>query len=141
MGEEFHAIIKLVSGEEIVALVAVDDNNDDPVLILQNPIIMKFNHHGPHSYIKVKPWMELTEDEIFIIKLDKIITMTETTDEKLIGVYNKFIKDMKEEKDMKFTYNTNGKVNLDSSMGYVTSVTDARKKLEELFNLNKNKES
>ena len=37
MEEEFYAIIKLVSGEEIMALVSVDDNDNDPILICQNP--------------------------------------------------------------------------------------------------------
>ena len=88
MGEEFYAIIKLVSGEEIVSLVSVDDTGDEPVLIMQNPLVMMFHNNGPHSFIKVKPWMEIPNDDIFIIKLDKIITMTETNDDKIIEIYN-----------------------------------------------------
>ena len=45
MGEEFYSIIKLVSGEEVFSLVSVDENDGDPLLILQNPIIMKLIHH------------------------------------------------------------------------------------------------
>ena len=54
MGEEFYAIIKLVSGEEILSLVFVDENDGDPVLVLQNPVTMKSynNQHG--IYLKVK---------------------------------------------------------------------------------------
>jgi hypothetical protein len=80
MGDEFYAIIKLVSGEEILSLVFVDENDGDPVLVLQNPVTMKSynNQHG--MYLKVKPWMELSDDDFFIVKLDRIITMTETTD-------------------------------------------------------------
>ena len=91
MGEEFYAIIKLVSGEEVVSLVSVDDTGDEPVLIMQNPLIMKFHNNGPHSFIKVRPWMEIPNDDIFIIKLDKIITMTETNDDKIIEIYNRYI--------------------------------------------------
>jgi hypothetical protein len=78
MGEEFYAIIKLVSGEEILSLIMVDENDGDPVIVLQNPVTMKafYNHQGMH--IKVKPWMEMSSDDFFMIKLDKIITMTET---------------------------------------------------------------
>ena len=40
MEEEFHAIIKLVSGEEIFSLVMVENPDDeDPLLVLQNPLI------------------------------------------------------------------------------------------------------
>jgi len=134
MGDEFYAIIKLVSGEEIVSLVSVDDNNDDPLLILQRPIIMNMHFQGVNSYIKVKPWMEVSQEDIFIIKLDKIITITETIDKKIIDIYNDFIDedyDIEPEKIIK----TNGEVKLDSKMGYVTSIKDARKNLEELFKL------
>ena len=91
MGEEFYSIIKLVSGEEIFSLVTVDETDGDPIIMLQNPLIMQMfqNSHGAH--IKVKPWIELSEDDIFLITSDKIITMTESKDKKLIEIYNNFI--------------------------------------------------
>ena len=68
MGEEFYAIIKLISGEEILSLICIDDNEGDPVIILQNPITMKIinNHRG--MQIKVKPWIEMSTDDIFMYK-------------------------------------------------------------------------
>ena len=50
MGEEFHAVIKLVTGEEIFALVSVDENDGDPILLLMNPVVMKVmrNHVGQY---------------------------------------------------------------------------------------------
>ena len=61
MEEEFHAIIKLVSGEEIFSLVMVENPDDeDPLLILQNPLIMYMHNSGRSQYIKVKPWLDLT---------------------------------------------------------------------------------
>ena len=83
MGEEFYAIIKLVSGEEIMSVVMPDENNEETILILQNPVVMKMYQNGIGHYIKVKPWMELNDEDMHIIKLDKIITMSETTNEKL----------------------------------------------------------
>ena len=41
MGDEFHAVLKLVTGEEIFALVSVDENDGDPIIMLSNPVIMK----------------------------------------------------------------------------------------------------
>ena len=129
MGDEFYAIIKLVSGEEILSLVFVDENDGDPVLVLQNPVTMKSynNQHG--IYLKVKPWMELSDDDFFIVKLDKIITMTETTDKRLLDIYNNYIED----DDSIDVYNPSGQVKPSSKMGYISSVEDARKSLERIF--------
>ena len=41
MGEEFYSVLKLVTGEEIFALISVDDNDGDPIILLQNPVIIK----------------------------------------------------------------------------------------------------
>ena len=135
MDDEFYAIIKLVSGEEIMALVSVDNDHDNPILILQNPIIMKMNNHGHHSFIKVTPWVELTDEDIFIIGLDKVITMTETNNDRIIEIYNNFNSGDDVEEQNISTFQTSGPVRPDSKMGYVTSVADARKKLEELLKL------
>jgi len=129
MGEEFYGIIKLISGEEIFALVFVDENDGDPVITMQNPITIKVfqNHQG--SFIKVKPWIELSSEDFFIIKLDKIITITESKDEKLITMYNSYIND----EDTIDIHSPYGYVKPSSKMGYIASVEDARKKLEDIF--------
>ena len=44
-------------------------------------------------HIKVKPWMEMTEDDFYFITLDKIITCTETSNDKLINIYNRFLEE------------------------------------------------
>ena len=129
MGEEFYAIIKLVSGEEIFSLVMVDENDGDPVIVLQNPITMKAIHNQNGMHLKIKPWIEMSDDDFFMIKLDKIITMTESTDKRLINIYNDYI----EEDDSIDVYNPSGKVKPSSKMGYISSVEDARKKLERIF--------
>jgi len=129
MGEEFYAIIKLVSGEEIMSLVMTDDNDGDPIVILQDPIIMKMVTSSQGSYVKVKSWMDMSDDDFFIVKLDKIITMTETKDEKMIGLYNNYIEDDSTVE----SYEPGGHVRPSSKMGYLSSVEDARKKLERIF--------
>jgi len=132
MGEEFYAILKLVSGEEIFSLILVDDEHDaDTVIVLQNPVIMWTVANPNGTFIKVKPWMELPNEDIFIIRLDKVITMTESNDKKLINVYNHYIN----EDDP--VYKENGLMKPNSQMGYISSVEDARRKLEKTFKLNK----
>jgi hypothetical protein len=129
MEEEFYSILKLVSGEEIFSLISVDENDGDPIIILQKPVIMKtVTNSNDISYIKIKPWMEISDDDIFFIKLDKVITMTESKDTKLIQLYEYYLND-----DSVEVYKPGGQVSLDSEMGYIDTVKDARKKLEDLF--------
>jgi hypothetical protein len=130
MEEDFYCILKLVSGEEILSLVMMDDNDGDPVIVLQNPVVMKAfqNEYGVH--LKVKPWMELSSDDFFIIKPDKVITMTETNDERLLEIYTTYILD--NEEDLVST--SSNKIKPSSKMGYISSVDDARKSLEKIFN-------
>ena len=134
MEEEFYSIIKLTSGEEILSLVSVDENDGDPLLLLQNPIVIKIieTPHGVH--IKVKSWIEMSTDDIFIIKQDKVITMTETKDERLIDIYTSYIND-DDTFEMSKPSDKPGKTKPSKRMGYVSSVEDARKTLEDIFKL------
>ena len=129
MGEEFYCVLKLVSGEEILSLICVDENDGDPIIVLQNPVVVKVYSGPTGSQVKIKPWMELPNDDFFMIKLDKIITMTETTDKKLIHLYHHYLSD----DDSVELYKSSGEVKVSNEMGYVSSVEDARKKLEELY--------
>ena len=139
MGDEFYAIIKLVSGEEIFSMVCTDTNEEDTILLLHHPVIMKMIQSSKGSFIKVTPWMEMTDDDMFAVKLDKIITMTETNDKKLIQVYKHYIDDIDSEKDSMTLdmYKSGGKVNISNKMGYISSVEEARNSLEKIFNINK----
>ena len=131
MDEEFYAIIKLVSGEEILSLVLVDDSTDDTLLVLQSPIIIKMV--GPAS-IRVKPWMDLTEDDIHFVRLDKVITMTETTNEKLIQLYNNYVNDDDTNASSSIdVYKPAGEVKVSEQKGYISSVDSARDMLEKIF--------
>ena len=94
MEEEFYAILKLVSGEEIFSKVHPCDEDDRILLILDSPIVMELiniKQLGITS-IKVSPWIKFSEDEMFIMDLDKVITITETTDKDLINIHKKYIK-------------------------------------------------
>ena len=134
MGEEFYSSIKLTTGEEIFSLVCIDENDGDPVLVLQNPVVMKIISTGGSYGIKIKPWMSIPGDDFFIIKLDKIITMTEITDENVIEFYNRYLED--DDDDMSLSQNSSsspGKAEVTKNMGYVSSVEDARKLLEKIY--------
>ena len=131
MGEEFYAVIKLVSGEEILSLVMVDDSGDEPIMVLQNPVIMKTFHNHQGVHIKVKPWMEMTEDDFYFITLDKIITCTETSNDKLINIYNRFLEE--DDRGDIDVYTKSGEVKPDERMGYISTVMEARRRLESIY--------
>ena len=136
MSEEFYSVIKLISGEEIFALVSIDENYDEPVIILQNPIMMSIINSPKGSYIKVKRWVELSSEDIFIMKFDRILTMSESKDAKLIAIYDNYIDSEGDSENIIDMHTSNGKVKITDQMGYISSVEDARKKFEELFKLN-----
>jgi len=135
MGDEFYSALKLVTGEEIFALVCIDENDGDPILILQNPVIMKVNSNHIGTYVKVRPWMEIPNDDFYFLKLDKVITMTEIKDASTIELYERYLND--DDTDIEI----NGKVKISNKMGYISTVEDARKMLENLYKLKDNKES
>ena len=138
MGDEFYSILKLVSGEEIFALVCVDESDDEPILILHNPIKMKPLHPQSNqlSYIKVTPWMDMTDEDMYVLKMNKVITMVECRDQKLIKIYKQYVEE-KDEDDMKVinTRSEKGKIKWpgDPKLGYISSVEKKRELLEKLF--------
>ena len=138
MQPEFHATIKLITGEEIFALISVDNEEDEPIIIMQNPVTMKILSTGRGSMMKIRPWLEVPGDDVFIIKYDRIITMSEVKDKMIISMYQTYC----EEGDFDFGEFSSSPTPLKDDkrsqevtkkMGYISSVEDARKKLEDLF--------
>ena len=132
MQEEFHGVIKLITGEEIFGLVSIDENDGDPVIMLQSPVIMKVFNNPTGQYVKIKPWLEIPEEDIFLIKYDKIITMTEIKNQQMIQFYDRYLS------DDDFDFEIDGRVNLSNHMGLLSTVEDARKNLEEIFKIPSN---
>jgi|TARA_B100001113_G_C20658720_1_gene426857 hypothetical protein len=132
MQEEFHGVVKLITGEEIFGLVSIDENDGDPVIMLQSPVIMKVFNNPTGQYVKIKPWLEIPEEDIFLIKYDKIITMTEIKNQQMIQFYDRYLS------DDDFDFEIDGRVNLSNHMGLLSTVEDARKKLEEIFKIPSN---
>tara|TARA_B100001173_G_scaffold242023_1_gene211925 strand:+ start:108 stop:509 length:402 start_codon:yes stop_codon:yes gene_type:complete len=131
MGEEFYGVIKLITGEEIFATISIDENDGDPIIMVQDPVIMKVLQNPTGHYVKVRPWLELPEDNIFLLKYEKIITMTEVTDTQMINFYERYL--FSDDVDIEL----DGRVQLNTNLGFISTVEDARKTLEELYKLNK----
>ena len=136
MGEEFYGVIKLITGEEIFAMITVEENDHgNPVILVQTPVTMKVLSNGHGQYVKIKPWLELADEDMFIINYDRIITMTEVKNNEMVTFYKRYL----EEDDLDFEID--GKVKLQEGMGFISTVEDARKKLENIFKNTNNKET
>ncbi len=131
MGSDFHATIKLITGEEIFALVSVDNTEEQPVIIMQNPVIMKVLSTGRGQMMKIRPWLEVPGDDVYIIKYDRIITMSEINDKQTIHFYERYLNES-EDNDLEF----DGRVKLNTKLGFVATVDDARISLERIYNDN-----
>ena len=132
MEEEFYCILKLVSGEELFSLISVDDSVEDPIIILQNPIVMDYQDEGSYASIKVEPWIKSSKEDIYFIKLSKVITMTESTDDDLIKLYERYNLMMNSDESLETSQKITDK------MGYLGNVSDFKKNLELLFKLDTN---
>ena len=69
-------------------------------------------------YVKIKPWMELADDDMFVFRTDKINTMTEIKD-KIIKIYQRYVEEENEEDDITRLLPSGGEVvdeKMDTSM-------------------------
>ena len=127
--DDFYATIKLKSGEEIFAKVGYSEEVDRTFLLLESPItIEKVKNRGSGSVYayKVEPWLKTSKDDIFIVNLDDVLTLNESNDIETISMHEAF------SKQQDFTYNPEKKLN--RRMGYISTIKEAKKSLENLYN-------
>lgn len=124
--DDFYATVKLKTGEEIFCKVAATEEEDRTMLIVSNPIIVSEikGRNGIVGY-KIEPWLKTTREDMFIINLEDVLTMSESSDIEMIMMYQSYIRQSnKEEKNQ-------SKIN--RKMGYIANVNDAKEILEKLF--------
>lgn len=129
MNEEFYAVIKLVSGEEIFSKVCAFEENEDILLVLDHPVFVQttFVPKLGVPVAKVNPWINLTEETTFIINRDKVMTMTEVKDSVMIKMHKRYIREQNK---------SSNQTKLSPNMGYVSSIAEARVSLEKLYKSN-----
>ena len=131
--DDFYATIKLNSGEEIFAKVAASEEEDRTMLIVHTPVTVSEikNKTGLLGY-KVEPWLKTTRDDMFIINMDRVITLTESSDMEMIVMYQHYLRDAQRE------YHNQHRLN--RRMGYISNVKDAKENLEKMFKLDNPKD-
>mgnify|MGYP001290815016 FL=1 len=132
--EDFYATIKFKNGEEIFAKVAASEEEDRTMLIVSNPIIVKEIKSKADTVVgyKVEPWLKTTSEDMFMVKLTDVLTMSESSDIEIIMMYQDYVRNGDKQ-------DTNGSSKLNRKMGYLSNVNDAKEILEKIYK-NSNKD-
>ena len=126
--DDFYATIKLKSGEEVFARVAASEEEDRTMLILHTPVMFsEIKNKGGLVGYKVEPWLKTTRDDMFLIDMNNVITLSESNDMEMIVMYQHFLRDA--QREMHHQHKLNRR------MGYISNVKDAKENLEKIFKL------
>ena len=124
--EDFYCTLKLKSGEEVFAKVAASEEEEKTFLIVSNPIVIsEYKSRGGESGYRIEPWLKTTTEDMFIIKLDDVLTLSESYDIEMISMYQSYLRQSYKRK--------NNESNINRQMGYLSSVNDAKDILEKLY--------
>ena len=134
MEDDFYGTIKFKNGEEVFAKIAASEETDRTMLVIHHPITVAEvkSRAGTVGY-KVEPWLKTTREDMFIINMDNVLTMSESSDIHMIRMYQRFVQDT--DRDSK------NQPKISRKMGYIATVNDAKDILEKLYKTSPNKES
>lgn len=124
--DDFYATVKLKTGEEIFARVVPSEEEEQMFLLVSSPVIVSEvkTRVGVVGY-KLEPWLKTTTEDIFVLNLNDVLTMTESSDMEIITMYQTFIRQSYKMR--------NKEAKIDRRMGYIANVNDAKEILEKLY--------
>ena len=126
--DDFYATLKLKSGEEILCKIAPTEEENDIMLLVSNPIIVHEvkGRVGVIGY-KIEPWLKTTTEDMFLINMNDILTMSESSDIEMITMHQNFVKHNDRNSDGSSKYKLNRK------MGYLSTIDEAKNALEKIY--------
>ena len=126
MEDDFYATLKFKNGEEIFAKVAASEEDNRTMLVVHNPVLVSEikGRNGIMGY-KVAPWLKTTREDMFIINMDNILTLSESSDVEMIMMHQNFVRDSEDD--------AKNRSKLSRRMGYLGTVNDTKEILEKLF--------
>ena len=130
MSDKFLAVVKLKTGEEVIAKIEPSPELD--VIVLDCPAMVSnsgFTRKPGVSVIKIEPWIKTGQETTYIVKMSNVITTCEVNDKDVIKAYNRFV-NVYYENEFPIK-KSNSKMT--KEMGYISNVKDARKSLENIF--------
>ena len=124
--DDFFATLKLKSGEEIFARVAATEEEDRTLLLVSNPVVVNEikRRMGVVGY-KVEPWLKTTTEDMFILNISDVLTMSESSDIEMIMMYQDYVRSSNSDED--------NNTQLNRRMGRIGNVRDAKEILEKIF--------
>ena len=123
--DDFYATIKLNSGEEIFAKVAASDEGDRTLLLVSNPVVIEEVKMRNHiAGYKFEPWIKTSSEDMYVLNLNDVLTMSESEDMEMICYYQDFVKKV----------NKKNRIKMNRKMGYLSNVEDAKEALEKIYN-------
>ena len=131
MSDKFLAVVKLKTGEEVIAKVKISPEVD--TMSLDCPAMVghsNFTRKPGISVIKIEPWIKTGREQTYIVEMSNVITTCEVSDKDVIKAYNRFVKAYYETEPPIEKPNPK----MTKEMGYISNVKDARKSLENIFN-------
>ena len=133
--DDFYATVKLKSGEEIFAKIAASEEDQRTMLLVSNPVtISEIRSKNGISGYKIEPWLKTTTEDMFILNLEDVLTMSESSDIEMIMIYQNHIR--QSEKG-----NIGNHSKLNRRMGYLGNVNDTKELLEKIFKKNISKDT
>jgi len=126
--DDFYATLKLKSGEEIFCKVAPTEEEDKTILLVSNPVIIAEikGRTGTIGY-KVEPWLKTSKEDMFLLNLNDVLTMSESNDLEMISMHQQYVKHNDRNSD------GSSKYKLDRKMGYISNINDAKSILEKIY--------
>ena len=126
--DDFFATIKFKSGEEIFCKVASSEEEDKLMLLIADPVIIAEikGRTGVVGY-KVEPWLKTTKDDIFLVNIEDVLTMSESSDMEMITMHQQYVKHNDRNND------GSSKYKLNRQMGYLSTIDDAKNTLEKIY--------
>ena len=125
--DDFYGTIKFKNGEEVFAKIAASEEEDRTMLIVHTPVMVsEVKAKGGLVGYKVEPWLKTSREDMFIINMDNVLTLSESFDMEMIGMYQNFLED--------FQRSSQSTTKFNRKMGYLATVNAARGQLEKIFN-------
>jgi len=122
--DDFFATIKLKCGDEIFCKVAASEEDERTMLLISHPIcVIPIKTRGAITGYKFEPWLKTSQEDLFVINLDEVLTMSESDNIEMIMNYQDYIRKSTQGNFQK----------LERKMGYLGNVVDAKEVLEKLY--------
>ncbi len=126
MEDDFYGTIKFKNGEEVFAKIAASEETDRTMLVIHHPITVAEvkSRAGTVGY-KVEPWLKTTREDMFILNMNDVLTISESHDVEMILMYQTFVNDS--------VNHRKNQASMNRKMGFLGKVDDTKEILEKIY--------